>query len=193
MTITAPKDGEEMIGLLRSAIAHGAGPFAIRWPRDSVPAPVRPVAEIPAVPYGTWETLRQGRTLAILATGSMVHPALAAAELLAAEGMQATVVNARFIKPLDEDALARLFPAHTHVLTVEEGTVANGFGAYARARIGEGWPEVRGASLGLPDAFVEHGERAELLAEAGLTAEGIAERARTLLGGAMRKPLRESA
>jgi 1-deoxy-D-xylulose-5-phosphate synthase len=193
MTITAPKDGEEMIGLLRAAIAHGAGPFAIRWPRDSVPAVVRPVAEIPAVPYGTWETLRQGRTLAILATGSMVHPALAAADLLAAEGMQATVVNARFIKPLDEAALARLFPAHTHVLTVEEGTVANGFGAYARARIGEGWPEVRGASLGLPDAFVEHGERAELLAEVGLTAEGIAERARTLLGGAIRKPLRESA
>jgi 1-deoxy-D-xylulose-5-phosphate synthase len=107
--------------------------------------------------------------------------------------MPATVVNARFIKPLDEAALARLFPAHTHVLTVEEGTVANGFGAYARARIGEGWPEVRGASLGLPDAFVEHGERAELLAEVGLTAEGIAERARTLLGGAIRKPLLESA
>jgi 1-deoxy-D-xylulose-5-phosphate synthase len=193
MTITAPKDGEEMIGLLRAGIEHTAGPFAIRWPRDSVPAAVRPVSEIPATPYGTWETLRQGRTLAILATGSMVLPALAAAELLAAEGIAATVVNARFIKPLDEDALARLFPAHSRVLTVEEGTVANGFGAYARARIGEAWPEVRGASLGLPDAFVEHGERAELLAEVGLTAEGIAERARVLLGGAIRKPLLESA
>jgi 1-deoxy-D-xylulose-5-phosphate synthase len=193
MTITAPKDGEEMIGLLRAGIEHTGGPFAIRWPRDSVPAAVRPVSEIPATPYGTWETLRQGRKLAILATGSMVLPALAAAELLAAEGNAATVVNARFIKPLDEDALARLFPAHSHVLTVEEGTVANGFGAYARARIGEAWPEVRGASLGLPDAFVEHGERAELLAEVGLTAEGIAERARVLLGGAIRKPLLESA
>jgi 1-deoxy-D-xylulose-5-phosphate synthase len=193
MTITAPKDGEEMVALLRTALDHAAGPFAIRWPRDTVPEAVRPAGEIPAVPYGTWETLRQGRRLAILATGSMVLPAMEAAEALAAEGISPTVVNARFIKPLDEDTLARLFPAHTHVLTVEEGTVANGFGAYARARIGEGWPEVRGASLGLPDAFVEHGERAELLAEVGLTAEGIAERARTLLGEAKRKPLLESA
>jgi 1-deoxy-D-xylulose-5-phosphate synthase len=193
MTITAPKDGEEMIALLRLAMEHPGGPFAIRWPRDTVPAPVRPVAEIPATPYGTWETLRQGRKLAILATGSMVLPSLAAAEALAAEGIPATVVNARFIKPLDEEALARLFPAHSHVLTVEEGTVANGFGVFARARIGEAWPEVRGASMGLPDAFVEHGERAELLAEVGLTAEGIAERARALLGEPKRKPLLESA
>ncbi|MBV9775361.1 MAG: 1-deoxy-D-xylulose-5-phosphate synthase [Gemmatimonadetes bacterium] len=193
MTITAPRDGEEMIGLLRLGIEHQGGPFSIRWPRDSVPAPVRPVAEIPAVPYGTWETLRQGRKLAILATGSMVHPALEAAELLAREGVSATVVNARFIKPLDEATLARLFPAHTHVLTVEEGTVVNGFGAFVRERIGGEWPEVRGASMGLPDRFVEHGERAELLGELGLTAEGIAQQARVLVGEGKRQPLLESA
>ncbi|HEX2187709.1 MAG TPA: 1-deoxy-D-xylulose-5-phosphate synthase [Longimicrobiaceae bacterium] len=193
MTITAPKDGEEMVALLRLALEHEGGPFCIRWPRDSVPAAVPPVAEIPAVPYGTWETLRQGRKLAILATGSMVLPAVAAAEALAAEGIPATVVNARFIKPLDEEALARLFPTHSHVLTVEEGTVANGFGVYARAAIGERWPEVRGASMGLPDAFVEHGERGELLAELGLTSEGIAERARALLGAAKPQALLESA
>ncbi|HEV2148351.1 MAG TPA: 1-deoxy-D-xylulose-5-phosphate synthase [Longimicrobiaceae bacterium] len=193
MTITAPKDGEEMVALLRLGLEHQGGPFCLRWPRDAVPAEVRPVAEIPAIEPGTWEVLRQGRKLAILATGSMVLPALAAAEALAAEGISATVVNARFIKPLDEAMLGRLFPAHSHVLTVEEGTVANGFGAFARARIGEGWPEVRGASMGLPDAFVEHGERAELLAELGLTPAGIADRARALLGAAKPQPMRESA
>ena len=193
MTITAPKDGEEMVALLRLGIEWNEGPFSVRWPRDSVPAPVRAPAEIPRIEHGTWEVLRQGRKLAILATGSMVLPSLQAAEALAREGVDATVVNCRFIKPLDEAALARLFPGHTHVLTVEEGTVANGFGTYVRARIGEEWASVKGASLGLPDRFVEHGERAELLAELGLTPEGIAGEARRLLGAAPRQALLESA
>ncbi|HEX7238769.1 MAG TPA: 1-deoxy-D-xylulose-5-phosphate synthase, partial [Longimicrobiaceae bacterium] len=123
MTITAPKDGEEMVALLRLGIEHAGGPFSLRIPRDAVPSAVRPAAEIPRLEYGTWETLRQGKRLAVLATGTMVLPALEAAEALAHDGISVTVVNARFIKPLDEASLARLFPAHTHVLTVEEGTV----------------------------------------------------------------------
>ncbi|HEV7587946.1 MAG TPA: 1-deoxy-D-xylulose-5-phosphate synthase [Longimicrobium sp.] len=185
MTVTAPRDADELIGLLRLAIDHD-GPFCIRIPRDAVPALPRPVAEIAATPYGTWETLRQGKDLAILAVGTMVPPALAAAEQLQREGVSATVVNCRFVKPLDEATLERLFPGHAHLLTVEEGTVVNGFGAFARAYVAERWPGVHGASLGLPDAFVEHGERGELLAELGLTSDGIAARARALLG----KPLR---
>jgi 1-deoxy-D-xylulose-5-phosphate synthase len=118
--------------------------------------------------------------------GTMVPTALAAAEQLQRDGVSATVVNCRFVKPLDEATLERLFPGHTHLLTVEEGTVVNGFGAYARAYVAERWPGVHGASLGLPDLFVEHGERGELLAELGLTADGIAARARALLG----RPLR---
>ena len=171
---------------LRLAIAHQAGPFCIRIPRDAVPALPAPIAEITPVPYGTWEMLRQGRELAILATGTMVQTAVAAAEALQREGIAATVVNARFIKPLDDAMLERLFPAHTHVLTVEEGSVVNGFGAFVRAAVSERWPGVHGASMGLPDRFVEHGERAELLGELGLTADGIAARARALLG----RPLR---
>src|SRR5690606_4256125 len=96
----------------------------------------------------------------------------------------------RFIKPLDEACLARLFPRHRHALTIEEGTVVNGFGAFARARIADAWPQVTTASLGLPDAFVTHGERAELLAEVGLTAEGIADRARALVGSPAAQALR---
>ncbi|MDB4948808.1 MAG: 1-deoxy-D-xylulose-5-phosphate synthase [Gemmatimonadetes bacterium] len=193
MTVTAPKDAEEMIGLLRLALEWKQGPLCIRIPRDAVPALPRPVAEIAAVEHGTWETLRQGRDVALLAVGTMVLPALAAAEALAREGVSATVVNCRFVKPLDEATLARIFPAHTHLLTVEEGTMVNGFGAYARAHVAERWPGVKGASLGMPDAFVEHGERAELLASLGLDAEGIAARVRELLDRPLRQPLLESA
>ena len=169
MTIAAPRDADELIGLLRLGIEWKGGPFAIRIPRDAVPALPKPVKEIAATEHGTWETLRQGRDLAILAVGTMVAPALAAAEALAREGVSATVVNARFVKPLDEATLERLFPHHTHLLTVEEGTVASGFGTYVRAAVAERWPGVRGTSMGLPDAFVEQGERGELLAQLGLT------------------------
>jgi 1-deoxy-D-xylulose-5-phosphate synthase len=187
MAVTAPRDADQLIGLLRTALAHTGGPFCIRIPRDGVPALPKPVAEIEAIPLGTWETLRQGKEIAILATGTMVLPALAAAEALQREGVSATVVDCRFIKPLDERTLERLFPGHGFVLTVEEGTEVNGFGAFVRRYIADRWPGVRGATMGLPDAFVEHGERAELLAELGLTPEGIAARARELLGRPLRK------
>ncbi|WP_420128764.1 1-deoxy-D-xylulose-5-phosphate synthase [Longimicrobium sp.] len=187
MTITAPRDADQLIGLMRTSLGHTGGPFCIRIPRDGVPALPKPVAEIEAIPVGTWETLRQGKDVAILATGTMVLPAIAAAEALQREGVQATVVDCRYIKPLDERTLERLFPGHGYVLTVEEGTDANGFGAYVRRFINDRWPGVRGATMGLPDGFVEHGERAELLAELGLTAEGIAARARELLGKPLRK------
>jgi len=184
MTIAAPKDADELVALLRLGLDWTRGPFAIRYPRDVVPATPRPVEEIPDLAYGTWEVLRRGRDVALLAVGTMVLPALAAAEALAAEGIAVTVVNCRFVKPLDDATLAALFPAHGRLLTVEEGTVVNGFGAYVRAYVGERWPEVQGASLGLPDRFVTHGDRAELLSEVGLTPEGIAAAVRALVGRA---------
>lgn len=187
MTITAPRDADQLIGLLRTALSHQGGPFSIRIPRELVPALPKPVADVAAIPHGTWETLRQGKDVAILATGTMVIPAVAAAEALQREGVSATVVDCRFIKPLDEHTLERLFPGHGYVLTVEEGTEVNGFGAFVRRYVADRWPGVRGATMGLPDAFVEHGERAELLQELGLTSEGIAARARELLGKPLRK------
>ncbi|HEY3257257.1 MAG TPA: 1-deoxy-D-xylulose-5-phosphate synthase, partial [Gemmatimonadaceae bacterium] len=109
MTVAAPKNGREMLGLLRTAVAHEGGPFAFRYPRDAAPDIVPPIAEIEAVPYGTWEILKKGAGtrdsiggLAILALGTMVLPSVAAAEILAAEGISATVVNCRFMKPHDE-------------------------------------------------------------------------------------------
>jgi 1-deoxy-D-xylulose-5-phosphate synthase len=193
MTVTAPKDGSEMVGLLRTALDWNRGPFSIRWPRDPVPGAVGPAAEIRAVEYGTWEVLREGADVAILGTGTMVLPALDAAERLAQHGISATVVNCRFIKPLDEVCLGKLFPGIPVAVTVEEGTVVNGFGSFVRARIGELFPGVRTSSLGLPDAFVEHGERAELLEEVGLTPASIADRVRTEVVRAAPLRLRETA
>src|SRR6185369_11154713 len=134
MTVTAPRDGKEMIGLLRCALAHD-GPFSLRYPRDKAPAEPPVAAEVEPVPYGTWEMLRTGRQCAILAVGVMCEPALKAAEMLAAEGFEASVVNARFIKPFDRTMLDALVQNHNLLVTVEDGCVVNGFGASLAATV----------------------------------------------------------
>jgi 1-deoxy-D-xylulose-5-phosphate synthase len=176
MTVTAPKDGDELIGLLRTALAHTGGPFCTRYPRDKAPAEPRPAAEIPAVPYGTWERLRPGKDVAILAVGTMVQPAAAAAELLAADGIDCAVVNARFLKPLDLAMLETLLQEHRVLVTVEEGTIVNGFGAYLAETLQTTHPEVRVVALGIPDRLIEQAPRVEQLELYGLTAGGIARR-----------------
>lgn len=176
MTVTAPKDGDELIGLLRTALAHTSGPFCTRYPRDKAPADPRPVRDVPAVPYGTWEVLRRGSEIAILAVGTMVQPALGAAQKLAADGIDCTVVNARFLKPLDQSCLDALARSHRVIVTVEEGTVVNGFGAYLAETLQTTQPELRTIALGVPDRLIEQAPRAEQLEQFGLTADGIARR-----------------
>jgi 1-deoxy-D-xylulose-5-phosphate synthase len=180
MTVTAPKDGREMLGLLRAAVSHTAGPFCLRYPRDTAPDVVPPIADIPEVPYGTWDVVRRGADVAIMAVGTMVLPSLAAAESLAAEGLNVTVVNCRFLKPMDELTLAAVVADHRHLLVVEEGTVVNGFGAALSARVGRIDPAVRVAAHGVPDTFIEQAPRARQLAQVGLDPAGIAERVRAL-------------
>jgi 1-deoxy-D-xylulose-5-phosphate synthase len=176
MTVTAPKDGDELVGLLRTALAHTDGPFCTRYPRDKAPADPRPVAEVPAVPYGTWERLRAGKDVAILAVGTMVPPAQQAAELLAADGIDCAVINARFLKPLDHAMLEVLLQEHRTLVTVEEGTIVNGFGAYLAETLQTTHPEVRVVALGIPDRLIEQAPRTEQLEACGLTATGIARR-----------------
>jgi 1-deoxy-D-xylulose-5-phosphate synthase len=178
MTVTAPKDGAELIGLLRCALAHEGGPFSLRYPRDKAPAEAPPAAEVAPIPYGTWELLRKGRKgneCAILAVGVMCKPAMEAAEAL-----DVTVVNARFLKPMDREMLDALVRDHKMLVTVEDGTVVNGFGAALAGLAQTMAPDVRVVALGVPDRTYEHAPRAQQLAEVGLTAAGIAARIRAL-------------
>jgi 1-deoxy-D-xylulose-5-phosphate synthase len=180
VTVTAPKDGAEMLGLLRAGLAHDAGPFSLRYPRDVVPDAVPPVGEVAAVPYGTWEVLRQGSELAVLAVGTMVGHALRAAETLAEEGLDVTVVNCRYLKPHDEVTLAAILAQHRQILVVEEGTVVNGFGAYITAVIDRHDSTVRVHTHGVPDRIIYAAPRTKQLAALGLDAAGIARRVRAL-------------
>src|SRR5687767_6978190 len=187
MTVTAPKNGAEMAGLLRTAAAHTVGPFTIRYPRDAAPDIVPPISEIEAIPYGTWEIIRKGAGkrdpsggVAILAVETLVLPSVAAAEMLAEEGVSVTVVNCRFIKPHDAHTLAGIVADNRSVLVVEEGTVVNGFGARMCAVISEIDSSVHVVAHGVPDAFMEQAPRAKQLASVGLDAAGIAARLRQI-------------
>jgi len=180
MTVTAPKDGAELIGLLRTALVHADGPFSLRYPRDKAPGEAPLAAEIAAIPYGSWEVLRRGHDCALLAVGVMCQPALAAAALLAAEGLDVTVVNCRFLKPMDRALLDALARDHKLLVTVEDGAVLNGFGAMLAGVLQTTAPEARVVALGVPDRTYEHAPRAKQLEEVGLTAGGIATRVRAL-------------
>ncbi|MCC7196282.1 MAG: 1-deoxy-D-xylulose-5-phosphate synthase [Gemmatimonadaceae bacterium] len=181
VTVTAPKDGRELLALMRSAAAHD-GAFAIRYPRDAAPDTVPAMKEVAAVPYGTWEVLRTGGEVAILAVGAMVVPSLQAAESLAAEGLGVSVVNCRFLKPYDATVLSEVVASHGQVLVVEEGTVVNGFGAMMARVIGALNASVRVATLGVPDRIVYAASRARQLEQCGLDAAGIAASVRSLYG-----------
>ena len=144
-----------------------------------------PASEIEAVPYGTWEMMRKGSRdaaggIAILAVGTMVLPAVAAAESLSTEGINATVVNCRFLKPHDATMLAAIVAEHHSLLVVEEGTVVNGFGAYLSAIVADIDQDVNVFTHGVPDAFIEQAPRARQLASVGLDATGIAARVRQI-------------
>ena len=179
MTVTAPKDGAEMIGLLRTALRHD-GPFSLRYPRDKAPAEPPLAAEVEPVPYGTWELLRRGRGVALLAVGAMCQPALRAAESLAADGIDVSVVNCRFLKPHDAAMLESLVHSHRLLVTIEDGVVTNGFGAYLAGIVETATPGVRVVPLGAPDRVWEHAPRSEQLAAAGLSTDAIAARVRAL-------------
>jgi 1-deoxy-D-xylulose-5-phosphate synthase len=181
MTVTAPKDATELLALMRSALEHEHGPFSIRYPRDAAPDRPTSIAQVEAIPHGTWDVLRHGHDVAILAVGTMVLPSVAAATTLASEGLNVTVVNCRYLKPYDEVTLAAVLADHKHILVVEEGTVVNGFGAFMSAVIARYDSSVRVSTLGVPDRVIHSASRARQLSACGLDATGIANRVRALL------------
>ncbi|HLV25292.1 MAG TPA: 1-deoxy-D-xylulose-5-phosphate synthase [Gemmatimonadales bacterium] len=179
MTVAAPRNGTEMLGLLRASLDHD-GPMCFRYPRDASPDLPAAMSDVEAVPYATWDVVKQGSDLAILAVGTMVDRALEAAANLQAEGLNVTVVNCRYLKPHDELTLSALLTNHRQLLVVEEGTVVNGFGAYMAALVEKRDPAVRVVAHGVPDRFMEQAARSRQLALCGLDAAGIADRVRAL-------------
>jgi 1-deoxy-D-xylulose-5-phosphate synthase len=179
MTLMAPKDEAELCDMLATALTLD-GPVALRYPRGAGPG-VEPPAEPAILPVGVAEVLREGDDVALVAIGAMVAVAEQAAAELARDGVAATVVNARFIKPLDEALLLDLGRRIGRVVTVEEGALAGGFGS----AVGElyhhaGLTDVRLCALGLSDAFVEHGTLGQLREQVGLTPGQVAAAARDL-------------
>ncbi len=178
LTVMAPKDEDELRHMLATAL-NLDGPSALRYPRGAgvgaaMIGPPRPLA------VGEGEILRVGLDVAVLALGATVATAEAAAARLSGTGLEVTVANMRFLKPLDDALLRRIWRDHDLVLTVEENSVVGGLGAavleWASAARPEGRPDV--VTVGLPDRFVEHGDRAGLLAAVGLGAEELAARLR---------------
>jgi 1-deoxy-D-xylulose-5-phosphate synthase len=176
MVVTAPKDGDELIGLLKTGLGYHDGPFCTRYPRDKAPAEPKPAARIAPVPFGSWELIRPGKDLAILAVGTMVLPAVEAAERLGRDGIDAAVLNCRFLKPYDQAMVAALAAETKLLVTVEEGTVVNGFGAHLAAELAVGHPAVRVVPLGVPDRLIDQAPRAEQLDSCGLTGPKLAAR-----------------
>jgi 1-deoxy-D-xylulose-5-phosphate synthase len=171
ITLMAPRDGEELAAMLDAALGFGS-PVAIRYPKE--PLPELPVATRDPVAHGKSETLREGADGAVLAYGAMVAPALDAAERAAREGVDLTVVNLRFAKPLDEERIRALAAGAPVLVTVEDGCLPGGVGsAVAEALADGGAARTRLVRLGAPDRFIPHGTRAELLADLGLDADGL--------------------
>lgn len=177
MVVMAPKDEDELADMVWTMLHYESGPISVRYPRGSGPGvPIKDEPEI--IPVGRWEIVKPGSDLAILATGSMVYPALSAASELEKEGVSAEVINARFIKPMDEELLLALAEGGPSLwITVEEGVLAGGFGSGVAEFLEEKglMGKVRVRRLGIPDQFITHGTRDELLRMIGLDSQGILE------------------
>jgi 1-deoxy-D-xylulose-5-phosphate synthase len=166
MVIMAPANEDECRRMLTTAYRH-AGPAAVRYPRGTGPG-VQPGSDLESLPLGTAEICRQGLAVAILAFGSRVSAALEAAEAL-----DATVINMRFIKPLDEAAILAAANSHNLLVTVEEHVIAGGAGSAVNEVLATHGYHTPMLNLGIPDRFIGHGSHAGQLADCGLDADGI--------------------
>ena len=176
IVLMAPKDEGEMRDMMLTAVNH-PGPAALRYPRGNghgvdISAPPK------TIEIGKSEVVKQGDDVAIVAIGSMVYPAAEAAEKLMSQGIDATVVNARLVKPLDEEMILSLARENRLIVTVEEAYLAGGFGSAVMELLEANGlqDQVKVVRMGVADRIITHGDPKVLLAEFGLSADGIAER-----------------
>jgi 1-deoxy-D-xylulose-5-phosphate synthase len=175
MAVLTPADERECRQLLSTAYQH-PGPATVRYPRGAGTG-VDAGKDLSTLPWGKGELRREGKDIAILAFGTLLYPALQAAEQLGA-----TVANMRFVKPLDGELVERLARSHRLIVTVEDGCVMGGAGSAVSEHLNAAGIAVPVLQLGLPDHFIEHGEPAKLMALQGLDAAGIERSIRQRLG-----------
>ncbi|HLI51645.1 MAG TPA: 1-deoxy-D-xylulose-5-phosphate synthase, partial [Thermomicrobiaceae bacterium] len=181
MVVMAPKDEDELRHMLKTAIDHDSGPIAVRYPRGAGVG-VSMLGQPHPLPIGRGEVIREGDDLTIVAIGATVLPAERAADILAEQGIQAAVINARFVKPLDEKLILSSVRQTGKLLTVEEAMLAGGFGSAVLELLVREGLRIPVAQLGIPDRFFDHAKQNALRQHAGLDAESIAARAAELLG-----------
>lgn len=181
MTIMMPKDENEGQHMVKTAIDYDGGPIALRYPRgNGIGVPLDD--ELIALPIGSWEVLREGKDASILTFGTTIPMAMAAAEMLAQQGIDIEVVNARFIKPMDEDMLHRILSSQKPILTIEEAVLQGGFGSgVLEFAHDHGYLNALVDRMGIPDQYIEHGNVDQLLAEIHMTAEDTVARMHVLL------------
>jgi len=175
MTLMAPRDEAMLRHMLHTALVHDSGPVALRYPRGEAVGVAIP-DEPAALEIGTGEVLREGERVAIVGYGTGVEKGLEAAEALAAGGLDVTVADARFAKPIDGALMGRLAAEHDLLVTVEEGVLMGGFGSAVWETLSEAGDAPRILRVGLPDRYVTHGKPALLHEEVGYTGEKIAAR-----------------
>jgi len=180
MVCMAPKDENELRHMVKTAFETGH-PTSLRYPRGNGYG-VEMDAELKSLPVGKGEVLREGADATIFAIGNEVWPAMQAAEMLAKENINVAVINARFIKPLDDELITKYCKPDSYVITVEEGSIAGGFGSAIMERCEQlGIHGVKFHCIGIPDEYVHHGAQDVLRAQYDLHAEGIAKRVRELV------------
>lgn len=190
MVVAAPKDEDELRRMLKTGLDHD-GPFAFRYPRGQA-AGIRTDDALDVLPVGKAEVLEQGSDIVLLAVGASVSEALSAHRKLEGQGIRATVVNARFIKPLDQTCLCELAERIPFVVTIEENVLAGGFGSAVLECFAEaGLTGVVVKRMGIPDAFVEHGAQSLLRARYDLDSDSIVRVAVNLLNSEDRPSRRQ--
>ncbi|MGE5354296.1 MAG: 1-deoxy-D-xylulose-5-phosphate synthase [Acidobacteriota bacterium] len=182
MVIMAPKDEAELRNMIYTATEYKNGPVAIRYPRgNALGVPLKEGFDL--IPVGKAEQLSEGGDCCLLAVGSMVHYSLKAAEILQKEGISCEVINMRYVKPLDTEMLDDIASHHNKIVTLEENTIAGGFGsAVAEYFIDRNYKNDI-LRIALPDKFVDHGTQAELHRMLEMDAEGIAGQVKLFLKG----------
>ena len=185
VVVMAPRDEAMLVHMLHTALAYDDGPIAFRYPRGAAEGASMPDAP-KEIEIGKGEYLLPGERIALLGYGYGVQVALGAAELLRNKGLEPTVADARFAKPLDGDLVERLAASHDLLVTVEENVLPGGFGSavleHAEDAFSDGTSRARILRIGLPDRYVTHGKPALLREEVGFTGEAVAERVLAALG-----------